>query len=91
MYRDPSSQLSSKLLGLKLQEAAPPVTLSEDIVAVVMRSVDMSTALKCRVVCKAWKKIVQDAGLHPIEAGKKGEDLDAGNPNVHRWWQRMGI
>jgi hypothetical protein len=43
-----------------------------------MRSVDMNTALKCRVVCKAWKKIVQDAGLHPIEAGKKGEELDAG-------------
>jgi hypothetical protein len=79
--------------------APPPVTLSEDIVAVVMRSVDMKTgttlwanlnkfhrikkpfictALKCRVVCKAWKRIVQEAGLHPIEAGKKGDALEAG-------------
>ena len=53
-------------------------SLSEDVFGMVLRSIDMKTALRCRVVCKAWSKMVREAGLQPIEAGLRGELLERG-------------
>ncbi|EKX42938.1 hypothetical protein GUITHDRAFT_140808 [Guillardia theta CCMP2712] len=54
------------------------ICLSEDIMALVMKFMDMNTALNARLVCKSWKKLVSDANLQPLEANLKGEELQTG-------------
>ena len=46
--------------------------------ALVMKFMDMNTALNARLVCKSWKKLVSDANLQPLEANLKGEELQTG-------------
>jgi hypothetical protein len=58
--------------------AAAEVLHSDDLMAGVMRFVDMGSAMNCRAVCKQWKALVTEAGMDPLEAGCKGEELDKG-------------
>lgn len=56
------------------QTAATSILLSDDIMALVTKEMDVSTAMKARAVCKSWKRLVKEADLEPLEAG--GSDAE---------------
>ena len=44
-------------------------SLGEELVLQIITALPLSAALKARCVCVAWKRLVKEAGLEPLEAG----------------------
>jgi hypothetical protein len=58
--------------------AATSVLELKDAMAVVIKEMDLETAMKARVVCKSLRRWVKDAGLEPLEAGCEQKEMARG-------------
>mmetsp|Transcript_31567 Transcript_31567/g.75017 ORF Transcript_31567/g.75017 Transcript_31567/m.75017 type:complete len:463 (-) Transcript_31567:45-1433(-) len=67
--------LSATTAAPKQQQSRHLAMLSDDIMQLVVSSLDMESAFKARAVCKSWKKMVTEAGTEPLEAGVRGQSL----------------
>ena len=54
------------------------ILLSEDIMALVTKEMDVGTAMKARSVNKSWKRVVKEANLEPLEAGASKAEQEQG-------------
>lgn len=57
---------------------------TSDIMALVMKEMDLNTILNARAVCKSWRRFVQDANLNPLEAGCSEQQRKLGLENQQR-------
>ncbi len=58
--------------------AANSILLSGDIMALVTKEMDMTTAMKARAVCKSWRRFVKEADLEPLETGASEQEKALG-------------
>lgn len=54
------------------------VLLNGDVMAVVIKQINLETAMNVRAVCKSWCMLVKDAKLEPLEAGYSKEEMARG-------------
>ena len=60
------------------QNAAIFVLLSDDVMALVTKHMDLQTAMNARAVCTSWKRHVKEAELEPLEAGCSAQAIALG-------------
>lgn len=57
---------------------------TSDIMALVVKEMDLNSILNARAVCKSWRRFVQDANLNPLEAGCSEQQRKLGLENQQR-------
>jgi len=64
---------------------------SSDIMALVVKEMDLNTAKNARAVCRSWRRFVKEAKLEPLEAGCSEQQRKLGLENQQRLEKALAL